>query len=123
MKNNISISLNLRQLKSTVRTMKAESGQVECLIIPIEQNNLIKGEKGIYVNLQAWELKEKKEDRKDTHLVKQSLPKEIYESMNDEEKRAIPIIGNLTVWASTEQKPQEVNIETEPEEPGDDLPF
>jgi hypothetical protein len=43
---NISIKINLRQLKSAVRTMKSASGEIECLIIPINQNHLIKGEKG-----------------------------------------------------------------------------
>ena len=44
---NISIKINLRQLKSAVRTMKADSGNIECLIKPIDQNYLVRGEKGI----------------------------------------------------------------------------
>ena len=77
--------------------MKAASGDIECLIIPIDQNYLVRGEKGLYLDLQANELKEKKADRKDTHLIKQGFPKEVFDAMTDEEKKTTPIIGNLVV--------------------------
>lgn len=120
---NISIKINLRQLKSAVRTMKSASGEIECLIIPINQNHLIKGEKGIYIDMQAYELKEKKADRKDTHLIKQGFPKEVFEAMTDEEKKTTPILGNLVVWGYSEPAP--VNVEIAETQPGtdDDLPF
>ena len=120
---NISIKINLRQLKSAVRTMKSASGEIECLIIPINQNHLIKGEKGIYIDMQAYELKEKKADRKDTHLIKQGFPKEVFDAMSDEEKKATPILGNLVVWGYSEPAP--VNVEIDETQPGesDDLPF
>jgi hypothetical protein len=120
---NISIKINLRQLKSAVRTMKSASGEIECLIIPINQNHLIKGEKGIYIDMQAYELKEKKADRKDTHLIKQGFPKEVFDAMSEEEKKTTPILGNLVVWGYSEPAPVNVEIvETQPGE-SDDLPF
>ena len=60
---NISVKINLRQLKSAVRTMKSTSGDVECLIIPIVAKHLVKGEKGVYIDLMGFELKDKKPDR------------------------------------------------------------
>jgi len=60
---NISVKINLRQLKSAVRTMKSASGDVECLIIPIVAKHLVKGEKGVYIDLMGFELKDKKPDR------------------------------------------------------------
>ena len=120
---NISIKINLRQLKSAVRTMKSASGEIECLIIPINQNHLIKGEKGVYIDMQAYELKEKKADRKDTHLIKQGFPKEVFDAMTEEEKKSTPILGNLVVWGYSEPAPVNVEIaETQPGE-SDDLPF
>jgi len=120
---NISIKINLRQLKSAVRTMKAASGDIECLIIPIDQNYLVRGEKGLYLYMQAYELKEKKADRKDTHLIKQGFPKEVFDAMTDEQKKTTPIIGNLVVWGYSEPAPLNVEIvETQPGE-SDDLPF
>ena len=120
---NISIKINLRQLKSAVRTMKSASGEIECLIIPIDQNQLIKGEKGIYIDMQAYELKEKKADRKDTHLIKQGFPKEVFDAMSDEEKKATPILGNLVVWGYSEPAPVNVEIVETQENETNDLPF
>ena len=120
---NISIKINLRQLKSAVRTMKGNSGDIECVVIPIAANHLIVGEKGVYLDMQAYELKEKKADRKDTHLIKQGFPKEVFDAMTDEEKKTTPIIGNLVVWGYSEPAPVNVEIvETQPGE-SDDLPF
>jgi len=116
----ISGKINLMQLQAAIRKMKGESGEVECLIIPIEKNNLFKGEKGIYLDLIAFEI-EKKGESKDTHLVKQSLPKDVREFMADEELRAMPILGNLQVWGDfTEPEPQS-SMEVKQED--DDLPF
>ena len=120
---NISIKINLRQLKSAIRTMKGASGQIECLIIPIDQNHLVKGEKGVYLDMQAYELKEKKADRKDTHLVKQSLPREVFDSMTDEEKMSMPIMGNLVVWGYVEPTPVNVEISDPTEGSVTDLSF
>ena len=116
----ISGKINLMQFKAAIRKMKGESGEVECLIIPIEKNNLFRGEKGIYLDLIAFEI-EKKGESKDTHLVKQSLPKNVRESMNEEELRTMPILGNLQVWGEfTETEP---TSSMEVKEEDDDLPF
>lgn len=120
---NISVKVNLRQLKSAVRTMKGASGNIKCLVIPIVQNNLVVGEKGIYLDMTAFELKEKKADRKDTHLVKQNFTKEVFEKMTDEEKQKTPILGNMIVWGSREPEPDNVEITESASEPTEDLPF
>ncbi len=121
---NISIKINFRQLKSAVRVMKGINGDVECLIIPIDQNHLVKGEKGIYLDMVGFELKEKKADRKDTHLVKQNFPKEVFEAMTDEQKRETPILGNMVVWGGfLEPAPVNVEINASLEGTADDLPF
>lgn len=115
---NISINLNLRQLNHAVITTKKGA---RCILIPIVENQLIEGEKGIYLNIQAWELKNKQNDRKDTHILKQSLKKEVFEAMSDDEKKEIPIIGNLTVWSYQEPEPKG-KVSSEPLDI-DELPF
>lgn len=83
--------------------LSGKNGQLKkCLVIPIEENHLYEGEKGIYADFIAWEMKEKKENGA-THLVKQSFPKEVREAMSEEEKRALPIFGDLRD-AMTEKK-------------------
>jgi len=119
---NISTKINLRQLKNIVKTMKRKDGsEVECLIIPIESNHLFKSEKGVYLDLIGFGFDNKIEDSKDTHLVKQSLPKELFDKMSEEDKKSMPILGNHVVWGRSEPEPQNAQIE-EGEVP-DDLPF
>lgn len=119
----ISGKINLAQLKGQVKSMQGKSGMVECFVIPIALNNLFKGEKGIYLDLIAFEIENKKGDSKDTYLVKQSLSKEVREKMTKEELNAMPIIGNFRVWGEgfTEAEPQ-TNVDDVADETSD-LPF
>lgn len=123
MKNNITGKINLAMLTGSVKKMKGKSGEIDCLVIPIELNHLFKGEKGIYLDIIAFELEKKNADQKDTHLIKQSLNKEVRESMSEEALKAMPILGNLTVWGegSRSEPEPKMNMEATTEE--DDLPF
>ncbi len=116
--NRLNIKINLSNLISAVRFENGETGPVECLIIPIEKNHLFKGKSGIYLDMSAFELKEKKDDQ--THLIKQSLPKEVYQKQTDEEKKAMPILGNVSVWEGGSGEPLS-STETQPI--GSNLPF
>lgn len=118
---NITAKLNLLMLKGAVKMMKAQSGEIECLIIPIEQNKLFKGEKGVYLDLIAFEIQNKKDDSKDTHLVKQSLPKDVREKMSDDELKAMPILGNIRVFSDGFNSEPVTN--PDPLSEKDDLPF
>ena len=118
---NISIKVNLRQFKHVVKELKGKDGnKIKCLVIPIAENHFIEGEKGVYVDLMAFEIKNKSGDKKDTHFIKQSLPKKIYEKLTKEEKYDMPFVGNATVWGSSENEPndsQDIDLDE------DDLPF
>ena len=109
--------------------LSGKNGQLKkCLVIPIEENYLFEGEKGIYADFIAWEMRERKENGA-THLIKQSLPKDARDRMSEEEKRALPIFGDLRD-AMTEKREMETysmpdnnpGYATAPE-PVDDLPF
>lgn len=115
---NLSIKLNLQNLICACRYEKGAAGPVECLIIPLEKNHLFKGEKGVYLDLTGFELKEKKENK--THLIKQTLPKEVFKAMTDEQKRATPILGDVSTWEYTEPEPVS---DLTPLDEGSDLPF
>jgi hypothetical protein len=95
----ITIKLNLMQYKAAIMKVKNKSGvEVDCVAIPIDLNFLYRGEKGVYADFVAFEIKDKKSDSKDTHLVKQSMPKEVLEKMSKEDRNELPIFGNLRVW-------------------------
>lgn len=96
---------------------------IECLVLPINQNHLFKSEKGnIYIDLVCYELKSKTDDNKDTHIIKQSLPKEVYDSMTDEQKRQVPIIGSMRISGGV-QEPAPNMTTSEVISEVDDLPF
>lgn len=112
------IKLNLSNLISAVRFENGETGPVECLIIPIEANHLFKGKSGIYLDLTAFDLKEIKDNQ--THLIKQSLPKEVYQNQTDDEKKAMPILGNVSTFIGGTSEPLS---STEAQPAGTKLPF
>lgn len=92
--------LNLLKLKrAAVMQIQGRTEVLRCLVIPIEDNNIFistdenNRPKAAYLDLTAWALKNPKYD--ETHMIKQSLPKEVREKMTDEEKKAIPILGGL----------------------------
>jgi hypothetical protein len=116
----ISGKINLTQLKNQVITTKKGA---KCIVIPIKENNLYEGEKGVYLDITAFENKNKG-DRSDTHIVKQSLQKEVYQSMSEEQKKAMPILGNLKVWGSGGySEPDPNTVDTGFSQTIDDLPF
>lgn len=107
---NISIKLNMTQLKHVTREMTGKDGvtKVKCLIIPISENMIYEGEKGAYLNLTAIEIKDRSKmsaTQKDTHLVKQDIPKDKYDLMTDEERQSLPILGNAILWGRQEPAP------------------
>ena len=58
---NYSISLNLSHLDGAVFTnLKGKTTTKRCLIIPIDDAGLYAGEKGIYLNLVAYEQRDAK---------------------------------------------------------------
>lgn len=102
MANNISIKNNLLALEgATVMNIKGKNGEVKCIVIPIEMASLYHGEKGVYLDTTAIPLTNPREGSKDTHLVKQSFGKEKFNAMSEEEKKAIPILGNAIVWGES----------------------
>ena len=107
--------------------LSGKNGQLKkCLVIPIEENHLFEGEKGIYADFIAWEMKERKENGT-THLLKQSLSKEVRSAMTDEQKKSLPIFGDMK---DVQTETKELEAYSVPNQndyatsaPVDDLPF
>lgn len=99
MSTNLKISLNLKKLKNVgVMDVKGRESTQRCIVIPIEANNIFISDKGAYLDIVGFEMKNPG-DKKETHLLKQSLPKEVYEKMTQADKDAQPLVGNATVSA------------------------
>jgi hypothetical protein len=119
---NYNIKLNMAAFKHSVKKMKGKPGPngeerlVECLVIPLEANHLFRGEKGLYMDITAIEVKQPKFD--DTHLLKQGLPKDVYDKLTEDEKKATPIFGNMGPWKGGSEPTLAA-----PEDEDSDLPF
>lgn len=116
---NFNLKLNIAAFQHVVRKMKNKAGQsIECVILPVEGNYMFKGDKGLYVDITAIAVKDPKFD--DTHILKQGLPKEVYEKLTDEQKKSTPIFGNMGPWKIGKN---EAPINTDSGDDSDDLPF
>lgn len=121
MSKRISGKINLMNLHAIRKMITGAAGPVECIVIPIQKNKLFVGEKGVYLDLIAFEITNKKSESKDTHLLKQSFSKEVREAMSEDELKNLPILGGLQVWdGQTEAEPVST-MEVTPEESA--LPF
>ena len=115
---NLAALTHVEMVKTSSKTKK----EVKGIFIPYEVNSIFQGEKGKYLNIIAFPLKETRDY--DTHLVKQSLPKDIYEKMSDEEKNAMPIIGNMSIKDSAPAANNNASEgKTFDADGDDDLPF
>lgn len=120
----IKANLNLTALKHGLVKGKTEGEVIVC--IPVKANNLFKSEKGnVYLPLVGFEFEDKSNKKyKDTHILKQSFKKEELEAMDEETKKALPILGNARVGSGqrTETPPNSVTGE-DVADGVDDLPF
>jgi hypothetical protein len=116
----ITLKINMRQLQHALMTTTKGT---KAIVLPIKENNLFEGEKGIYLDIIGFELKNH-EEGKDTHLLKQSFSKEIRDKMSDEQIKAIPIIGNARISTSGYSDPEPNDMNNGKVAEGvDDLPF
>lgn len=106
---NISIKLNICQLAHVQREMTGKDGKkIKVLIIPVEENKLYVGEKGVYLDITAIEIKDRSKfsaDQKDTHLLKQNIAKNVYDGMTEDQRNSMPILGNAIQWGRQEATP------------------
>ena len=109
---NFSLRIDLLRLKGAfLTTLKGSTATKRCLCIPIDDVPLFLGQKGCYLEMTALEVREAK--YADTHCVKLSLPKEVYESLTQEQRGEIPILGGMH-----EIKPRQVSESDFPPPPG-----
>jgi len=91
---NYRLKIDLKKLGGAfLSNIKGANKTKRCLIIPVDAAGLYVGEKGIYLDLSAIELKEKSDNR--SHFLRVQLSKEQYEALSDEERKSIPIVGNM----------------------------
>lgn len=105
-----------------VANIQGKTAKKRCLCIPIEDAHLYEGEKGVYLSMNMWVSKNSQYG--DSHYLTQNLPKEVRDAMSDEEKKSLPILGNVKVMELPPKQVQEaVEIPASSNDDLDDLPF
>lgn len=122
---NFGIKIDLSKLSgASVVELTGRSGvPTKCVVIPVEANHIFVGQKGVYLDLCAFEMKNPKYEA--THTLKQSLPKAVRDAMTDEQRNSMPIVGDLKPLGnngSPTATPAYNNASVAPKE-GDELPF
>lgn len=126
---NFNQKLNLMKLeKSGIVTIQGRGEVLKCLVIPVEANHLFVSTdennkpKGVYLDLCVWKIKNPRYE--ETHMIKQSLPKEVRDDMTEEQRNSMPILGGMKPM-----QPDALNNEFKVDAPYmqtegiDDLPF
>lgn len=121
---NYGIKIDLQKLKNTfLRKFTGRTATKNCLCIPLEDNpTIFLGDKGCYLNVVARESPNSQFG--DTHYIAVDMPKDIYEKLTDDERKAIPILGNMRPIQSKQLDNVPTTDTSKPEgDPEDDLPF
>ena len=80
------------------------------------------GEKGCYLSMSAFETQGSQYGN--THMVKPDIPKELREQMTEEQRMAVPVLGNMRPMQGTAMQVQgTVNMDAPENQPNNDLPF
>lgn len=87
---NFGIKLNLALLKN-IKFTKLD--KQKCIIIPLKDNYIFEGVKGVYLSLVARELQNPQYEQ--THMVTLNIPEDIYKTLSEEERKHTPILGNV----------------------------
>lgn len=115
---------NLAAFKHAIMDVARKDGsKVKCIVIPIEENSLFLSDKGnVYCDWRAWELAPEKRKGEETHLINQSLKKEVRDALKAAGKYA-PTIGTIREPQPEAAETVDNTLSMAAVNNGDDLPF
>jgi hypothetical protein len=92
---NYLVRINLAKIpEHFIYNVKGKTATKRCVCFPLDMPGIhFTSEKSITLDLVAFEYRERKFS--DTHMVKISIDKDVYNAMSDEEKNKLPIIGGI----------------------------
>ena len=89
---NFTVKINLA-LMHGVKLITSKKNNEKYVCIPLSENYIFEGKKGLYLDLTAYSYDGKFGE---SHFLKNRIPKDIYEKMSEEDKRNTPILGSLS---------------------------
>lgn len=129
---NFQAKINLLKFRNAfTMTIQGKTTSKHCVCIPIEDNHLFVSAdenlkaKAVYADINVNRYEEGKSQYGDTHYLRISVPKEIRERMTEDEKKAIPYLGNMKPSQIPVKQSQDVNspLYAPIQDDLDDLPF
>lgn len=107
---NFDINLDMTALGGVVKEFKGKSGNpVRCLVLPMVYGFYENNNGKVYMDLVAIE----RATQYSTHFVKIHLSKEQFETMTEEQRKALPIVGNMKPMVSAQVLPPAVSEATQ----------
>lgn len=116
---NFTVKINLA-LMNGVKTITSKKNNEKYVCIPLSENYIFEGRKGLYLDLTAYSYDGKFGE---SHFLKNRIPKDVYEKMSDEDKKNTAIIGSMSVLEMDNGITEEADIEDFNEVSNEDLPF
>lgn len=116
---NFSVKINLALLNN-VKTITSKKNNEKFVCIPLSDNYIFEGRKGLYLDLTAYSYEGKFGE---SHFIKNRIPKDIYEKMSDEDKKNTTIIGSMSILEMDNGITEKADIQEFNEISEEDLPF
>lgn len=116
---NFTVKINLA-LMNGVKTVTSKKDNEKYVCIPLSENYIFEGRKGLYLDLTAYSYNGKFGE---SHFLKNRIPKDIYEKMSDDDKKNTPIIGSMSIIEMDNGITEKADFQDFNEIPKEDLPF
>lgn len=116
---NFTVKINLA-LMNGVKTITSKKDNEKYVCIPLSDNYIFEGKKGLYLDLTAYSYDGKYGE---SHFLKNRIPKDIYEKMSEEDKRNTQIIGSMSPLEMDNGITQKADFQDFNEVSEKDLPF
>ena len=116
---NFNVKINLAFMNG-VKLITSKKDNEKYVCIPLSDNYIFEGKKGLYLDLTAYSYDGKFGE---SHFLKNRIPKDIYEKMYDEEKKNTPIIGSMSPLEMDNGIAEKADYQDFDEVSNEDAPF
>ena len=116
---NFNVKINLAFMNG-VKLVTSKKDNEKYVCIPLSDNYIFEGRKGLYLDLTAYSYDGKYGE---SHFLKNRIPKDIYEKMSEEEKKNTPILGSLSPLEMDNGITEKADYQEFDEVSENDLPF
>ena len=103
-----------------VKLITSKKNNEKYVCIPLSDNYIFEGKKGLYLDLTAYSYDGKFGE---SHFLKNRIPNDVYEKMSEDDKKNTPIIGSLSPLEMDNGITEKADFQEFNEVSDEDLPF